>query len=458
MWRVAKFSIVGGDGMRRNAVCAGLVRRCSRRRPGERSDRQPVTRTFRRWGAVPAGLVLAVAAMVGGGLGGPSASAQSAPVASITAFGDAVGYGAPAGGGLNAPLAGMASTPDGKGYWLLGADGGVFTYGDAGFYGSQATGVYSPLVGIARTPDGHGYWIAGNSGVVYNFGDASSGGASSGGYYAGAAPVVGITATPKAMGYWLAAADGGVFSFGSAGFYGSMGGKALNAPVVGMASTPGGHGYWLVAADGGVFSFGSAGFYGSMGGKALNAPVVGIASTPGGHGYWLVAADGGVFSFGSARFYGSTGSNPPASSTPVVAMASSASGGGYWLATTGKALPPATPVPSVLPSCNLPGTPPSVRPSEIILNCGDGYRFLSHLVWSSWTASTATATGVYTYNTCHPSCAAGTFVSRSASVRLDYPVRTGAGVEFGGISFTYPSPSAPGGYYTETRPAPTSRG
>ncbi len=416
MWRVAKFSIVGGDGMRRNAVCAGLVRRCSRRRPGERSDRQPVTRTFRRWGAVPAGLVLAVAAMVGGGLGGPSASAQSAPVASITAFGDAVGYGAPAGGGLNAPLAGMASTPDGKGYWLLGADGGVFTYGDAGFYGSQATGVYSPLVGIARTPDGHGYWIAGNSGVVYNFGDASSGGASSGGYYAGAAPVVGITATPKAMGYWLAAADGGVFSFGSAGFYGSMGGKALNAPVVG------------------------------------------IASTPGGHGYWLVAADGGVFSFGSARFYGSTGSNPPASSTPVVAMASSASGGGYWLATTGKALPPATPVPSVLPSCNLPGTPPSVRPSEIILNCGDGYRFLSHLVWSSWTASTATATGVYTYNTCHPSCAAGTFVSRSASVRLDYPVRTGAGVEFGGISFTYPSPSAPGGYYTETRPAPTSRG
>ncbi len=416
MWRVAKFSIVGGDGMRRNAVCAGLVRRCSRRRPGERSDRQPVTRTFRRWGAVPAGLVLAVAAMVGGGLGGPSASAQSAPVASITAFGDAVGYGASAGGGLNAPLAGMASTPDGKGYWLLGADGGVFTYGDAGFYGSQATGVYSPLVGIARTPDGHGYWIAGNSGVVYNFGDASSGGASSGGYYAGAAPVVGITATPKAMGYWLAAADGGVFSFGSAGFYGSMGGKALNAPVVG------------------------------------------IASTPGGHGYWLVAADGGVFSFGSARFYGSTGSNPPASSTPVVAMASSASGGGYWLATTGKALPPATPVPSVLPSCNLPGTPPSVRPSEIILNCGDGYRFLSHLVWSSWTASTATATGVYTYNTCHPSCAAGTFVSRSASVRLDYPVRTGAGVEFGGISFTYPSPSAPGGYYTETRPAPTSRG
>ncbi|MHB8219772.1 MAG: IPT/TIG domain-containing protein, partial [Acidimicrobiales bacterium] len=34
-------------------------------------------------------------------------------------------------------------------------------------------------------------------------------------------------------------------------------------------------GYDLVAADGGVFAFGTAGFYGSMGGKHLNAPMVG---------------------------------------------------------------------------------------------------------------------------------------------------------------------------------------
>ena len=30
----------------------------------------------------------------------------------------------------------MAATPDGGGYWLVAADGGIFTYGDAGFYGS----------------------------------------------------------------------------------------------------------------------------------------------------------------------------------------------------------------------------------------------------------------------------------------------------------------------------------
>jgi hypothetical protein len=30
----------------------------------------------------------------------------------------------------------MASTPDGGGYWLVAADGGVFSFGDAGFFGS----------------------------------------------------------------------------------------------------------------------------------------------------------------------------------------------------------------------------------------------------------------------------------------------------------------------------------
>ena len=37
---------------------------------------------------------------------------------------------------LNKPVVGMAATPDGKGYWLVASDGGVFTFGDAQFYGS----------------------------------------------------------------------------------------------------------------------------------------------------------------------------------------------------------------------------------------------------------------------------------------------------------------------------------
>ena len=33
---------------------------------------------------------------------------------------------------LRVPIVGMAATPDGKGYWLAGHDGGVFSFGDAG--------------------------------------------------------------------------------------------------------------------------------------------------------------------------------------------------------------------------------------------------------------------------------------------------------------------------------------
>lgn len=76
----------------------------------------------------------------------------------------------------------ICSTPSGKGYWIVGSDGGVFTYGDAGFYGS-VPGIKPP--------------------VKLN------------------APIVGMAATPTGLGYWLLGKDGGVFTFGDAGFYGS---------------------------------------------------------------------------------------------------------------------------------------------------------------------------------------------------------------------------------------------
>jgi hypothetical protein len=368
----------------------------------------------RRLRAVVTCLVFTVAPVMAGGLGAGPADAQSTSTGSVTGFGDATPYGSPPASQLNAPVTGMASTPDGRGYWLVGADGGVFTYGDAGFYGSEGgSGVGTPFVGIAPTPDGHGYWVAGDFGNVYPFGDATQ----------------------------LGGAPGN-----------------MNAPVVGIAATPKGLGYWLVGADGGVFSAGDAGFYGSMGGTALNAPVVGMASTPDGHGYWLVGADGGVFSFGDAGFYGSMGAAPPSSRTPVVAMASTSDGRGYWLTTTDKELPPPTPVPSVLAQCDYPGARPAVEPGTIVLACGDGNALLTHLTWSSWTPTTAAATGDYTHNTCSPDCAQGTFVSTPATVRLGYPIETGAGREFAMISYTYANPAAPGGSSTVTGVAPTNAG
>ena len=37
---------------------------------------------------------------------------------------------------LNQPIVGMTATPDRNGYWLVAADGGIFSFGDAAFYGT----------------------------------------------------------------------------------------------------------------------------------------------------------------------------------------------------------------------------------------------------------------------------------------------------------------------------------
>ena len=54
-----------------------------------------------------------------------------------------------------------------------GSDGGVFTYGDAKFYGSTgAIHLNQPIVGMAATPDGQGYWLVASDGGIFTFGDA----------------------------------------------------------------------------------------------------------------------------------------------------------------------------------------------------------------------------------------------------------------------------------------------
>ncbi len=223
---------------------------------------------------------------------------------SLFAFGDATFEGSADGLALNRPVVGTAATSDGRGYWLVASDGGIFGYGDARFYGSTGNLVLNkPVVGMAATPDGKGYWLVASDGGVFSYGDARFFGST--GNLVLDKPVVGMAATPDGKGYWLVASDGGVFAFGDANFEGSMGGRPLNRPVVGMSAAAGGNGYRLVAADGGIFSFGSAPFYGSTGSLRLVRPVVGMAGTPDGRGYWMVAADGGVFAFGDAGFYGS---------------------------------------------------------------------------------------------------------------------------------------------------------
>ncbi len=86
-----------------------------------------------------------------------------------------------------------------RGYWTVASDGGIFSFGQMGFYGSMG----------GRPLD---------------------------------QPIVGMASTPSSKGYWMVASDGGIFSFGDAGFHGSTGNIRLNKPIVGMASTPDGGG------------------------------------------------------------------------------------------------------------------------------------------------------------------------------------------------------------------------
>ncbi len=77
---------------------------------------------------------------------------------------------------------GIAAPGGGQGYWLAQAGGGVYSYGDAPFLGSTYSEGLSglsgprplaaPIVGITAAPSGKGYWLVGADGGVFAFGDA----------------------------------------------------------------------------------------------------------------------------------------------------------------------------------------------------------------------------------------------------------------------------------------------
>ena len=244
----------------------------------------------------------------------------------------------------------MASTPDGGGYWLVGLDGGVFAFGNAGFFGSlPGLGIRAnDIVGIVSTPDGRGYWLLGADGGVFSFGDAPFYGSLPGVLGRPAPnPMTSMVRTPDGHGYWIVGTDGGVFTFGDAGFYGSLpginvtpqGARVADSVVfhvyaasqdVFLAPTPSGHGYWMADSTGDVFSFGDAQFHGSLPGlfnslaktsahdvvtgHQASIPVTGFAATGDGGGYWMAATDGSIYTFGDAANYGSLpslGLTPP---------------------------------------------------------------------------------------------------------------------------------------------------
>ena len=263
-------------------------------------------------------------------LGGPAASAVStgAAVAACT--------------GSNPPSTAVASSA--SGYYVLGSDGGVFTFGGARFMGSvPGEGVHADTVLMALSADGGGYYVLGcrRRGVhlrrrVLLRLRARARRADDGGRpqadqdrrrvlgadpgrqglpvrrRTGARLAAGRVARrgearahAERQGYWILASDGGIFTFGDARFDGSLPGQGIVDRSISMASTPSGSGYWVLGADGGIFTYGDATFHGSVPGiGCVQAQGVQIVPTTTGHGYYVLASDGRVFPFGDAPGYG----------------------------------------------------------------------------------------------------------------------------------------------------------
>ncbi|MDA8357224.1 MAG: SGNH/GDSL hydrolase family protein [Actinomycetota bacterium] len=237
---------------------------------------------------------------------------------------------------------GTGSTAHTEGYWLVGADGGIFTFGAAHFYGSTGSmHLQRPVVGITPTATDQGYWLVAADGGIFSFGDASFFGSIPGFHIGPAgtpgpgkhlnAPIIGMVPSVGGGGYYMVASDGGVFAFGDAHFAGSC--PALphgcDAPAIAAVPDATGQGYWVVTSIGSVYAFGDARFAGSV--SSAPSPIVDAVRTPNGGGYWILDASGNVYAFGDARNFGGLPAGTTSQSDPASSIMATVDGGGYWV-------------------------------------------------------------------------------------------------------------------------------
>jgi hypothetical protein len=138
---------------------------------------------------------------------------------------------------LAAPIVGMVPSPDDGGYFMVGADGGVFAFGDAKFAGScpGIGGCLGSAVALMPDATGNGYWLVTSAGDVYTFADARSYGAPG----ARSVPVTAAVRTPDGDGYWILFANGQVDGHGAAAsVVGSLPSGAAGGPTRPLPFSP----------------------------------------------------------------------------------------------------------------------------------------------------------------------------------------------------------------------------
>jgi hypothetical protein len=233
----------------------------------------------------------------------------------------------------------VASAVVPHGYWLVGSDGGIFTFGSAQFYGSTGNlALQRPVVGIVTTADQKGYWLDASDGGIFSFGDTQFYGsipglglhpAGSGLPHSLNAPIVGMVPSFDDRGYFMVAADGGVFAFGDAKYEGSCPGiGGCSGAGVAVMPDASGNGYWLVTKSGSVYTFGDAPYLGAPGNTG--SPVTSAVPMPGGGGYLILTANGTVYNYGNAPDVGGAFGEPATNAATAVLM--NAQGTNGWVA------------------------------------------------------------------------------------------------------------------------------
>ena len=140
-------------------------------------------------------------------------------------------YGSTGGDHLNAPVLDMTATPSGHGYWMVAADGGIFTFGDATFHGSTGSlHLNSPAI----VDDRGRQWAAATGSSPPTAASSPSGCRSRAACPRSACRRIAgarIRAMPSGDGYVVLSREGGVYTFGTAAFFGSFALPAGTAAV-----------------------------------------------------------------------------------------------------------------------------------------------------------------------------------------------------------------------------------
>ncbi|MHB8378614.1 MAG: hypothetical protein ACYDB2_01690 [Acidimicrobiales bacterium] len=268
----------------------------------------------------------------------------SAPT-TVVAF-DAPLLGAPTATG--AAVVGVVATTDGKGYYVLRANGAVDAYGVPS-YGSFATGSLPTGVtatGIALDSASGGYWVVTSNGTVKGFNAPYHGETllPPGGWGQHPAAVA-IASAPDGSGYYVLRANGAVYAYGAKG-HGSLAGHLFHrtiAPVVAVALAvdPTTGGYWIATSTGRVANFDAPTFGPSLvdaHAKYGGVPTSALAATANGLGYYVLQSNGAIEAYGATPH----GSVAATSDLPTGAFASAMSvdpkTGGYYVALDGTSL------------------------------------------------------------------------------------------------------------------------